>query len=656
MKNITKNINLIEFEYNNVSNKLKNISKLKFMEHVIDTNNNEENINNEIQLKNSEKDKEKSNKISIVTKEEKEIFMVNKFKTAINRSYEAFLNNKAKDESSNSNFNNKDSNEILSVIEDDMMSIASSKILSVNKSSFKIKLPLVYGTIEYNSNKYIGMIDEGNNNKKALTSLEENKDDKEDNASILSRNLKEKNDNNYNKNDMFNPNNNYSYNPLAPRESSVSEFQRPDFNKLMESDMNYMKKQSLEFNLNNFNNQVNYTKSSNAQENLLMNSFSTQNQNLNLNLNLPKIPDPPKISNSTQKIKNIKIEKTSGKGVPKAPPLSLPQPPTIPGPGNSNKNMNVVPPSFKQPEIPTLNNSNNSNNSNNLMADIHTQIRNMKNNLNKSDIDNNYANNTNTSYDNDGNNNYNYHQNNGRRETLDTYNNLNPTGDHIESKPVNFKDTLNNKFNRGMLVGNMKAPNNSFKIEKNENIADRYNEASLENNNNNINQNIQKNGSPLESNKITLDKNKSITLNNFIRKKSLFDVEEDDEEDNTGLFKSNNKQPINLMIMKKNTSNLIDKETLSNIEKEKEKDRENIFNKDINNNNLNNINRRQTTFNKSIFKDHEFDDDENEKNINTNGKNFGLSSGAGAKNTNYNMNKRNTVVSKGLNLQSKKFI
>ena len=440
IKYLNKNINLIEFEYFNASNKLKNISKTRFVEHVVD--------NTPYII---EQDNNKKVYNEIISKEEKDLNLFNKYKKAFTKTVENLNNtNKASIDPSKDNDN-------FSVIDDDNVSVASSKFLSSANKAFKnSKLPYIYGTNEFKACKYLGLIDEGGYNSIA--------NDLKSNNVNLNENLQ----NNVSNNGNAKIENNNKF--LDDRKiSCVSELERPNFQSLIDSSPHdLMKKTSVEINLQNNNfgsNQIN---------NKINNQINNQNNNQNQN-NLQNNQN----STSVKVIENIPSK------VPKAPPVVFKKP-------NSN---NVVPNIQKIPEIPNINRDN-----------LNNEI-NIKSN-----------------------------QNTQNSDTTET------------NKVASFRDNLNNMFSgRGASkpiikntnpyeLKNNSEMNNPTKIENNQNI---FNEPSK------INQNT------------AFDKPKGINLDNFVRKSNLFDNDEDEEEDNTGLFKKNSTN-LSMMIQKKNTQKIIE--------------------------------------------------------------------------------------------------
>ena len=148
--NIGKNINIIEFEYNNVSNRLKNISIKRFVEHIVEDD-----------LKQDELPTKIKETPIIFSKEERERNILNKFKDSISKSLE------------NLNIRNlidiKEQNEGISLIDDDNISVSSSKYFSnFNKNkNLNLKLPYIIGTIDYFKNEYLGIF----NNTSILSNL-----------------------------------------------------------------------------------------------------------------------------------------------------------------------------------------------------------------------------------------------------------------------------------------------------------------------------------------------------------------------------------------------------------------------------------------------------------------------------------------------------
>jgi len=155
--NINKHINLIETEYNNTSNRLKNISIKRFMEHIVEDNGQliEEikPANNNLNSVNSNKIRENNNPTIILSKEERERNILNKFKSSITNSLENLNIKNLIDIKDNNNDNN------ISILDDDNVSISSSKYFnnSQKNKNLNIKLPFIIGTIDYFKNEYLGV-------------------------------------------------------------------------------------------------------------------------------------------------------------------------------------------------------------------------------------------------------------------------------------------------------------------------------------------------------------------------------------------------------------------------------------------------------------------------------------------------------------------
>jgi len=140
--NIDKHINLLETEFYNSSNKLKNISIKRFMEHVV-----EEDLLVTDEIK---PQKQRDNQI-ILSKEERDRNILNKFRSSITKSLE------------NLNIKNlidiKENIDNNSILDDDNMSVSSSKYLQnlQKQKNLNLKLPYLIGTIDYFKNEYLGI-------------------------------------------------------------------------------------------------------------------------------------------------------------------------------------------------------------------------------------------------------------------------------------------------------------------------------------------------------------------------------------------------------------------------------------------------------------------------------------------------------------------
>jgi hypothetical protein len=122
-------------------NSLKNISIRKFVEHVVDNN-----ATSSIQV-------ESKKMIPILSKEEREANLLNKFKNAINLSLEG-LNIK--------NLIDLKENNEGSIVEDDNVSVTSSRYFSNMQRSGNrnIKLPHIIGTNDFFKSEYLGVSNE----------------------------------------------------------------------------------------------------------------------------------------------------------------------------------------------------------------------------------------------------------------------------------------------------------------------------------------------------------------------------------------------------------------------------------------------------------------------------------------------------------------
>lgn len=146
MENIEKNINIIETEYNNTSNKLKNISTKRFMEHIVE----EENFPS---IEEATRPKMRENQVLILSKEERERNILINFKESICKSLEN-LNIKNLIEIKDNN-----NNENASILDDDNASISSSKYFAnfQKQKNLNVKLPYIIGTVDYFKSEFLGI-------------------------------------------------------------------------------------------------------------------------------------------------------------------------------------------------------------------------------------------------------------------------------------------------------------------------------------------------------------------------------------------------------------------------------------------------------------------------------------------------------------------
>lgn len=564
IKTINKNINLIEFEYFNVSNKLKNVSKKRFMEHIIDNTP----ISNETSnsIKNSNNDNNKNQINQIITREEREVSLMNNYKKAFNITLENLTINKIE--------NSKDNNpENSSVLEDDNISIASSKILTVGNKAFKnSRLPLIFGTKEFISARYLGLVDESNqpnvdvsnkstNNNPNINNKDNNLVASPENSNSRSQTTVYDNPNNNTNNTQVNMQNQnklnnhdnynyyrhyehtYDYNNSRP--SMVSEIARPNFQQLVDQEISLglNKKTSMEFNLMNNNNNINFMRN----QSLLIPNDNYSSSN--------KTNNTPQDSNTYNRsnISNHLTQANLRGNIPEAPVLPI-----------------VLLQKLKKIPRPQLSSSSTIY-TKNMNLDIH-----LTSNQNSEMIKN-----------------QNLIEKSNLRNKNYNENELNPSSlinQEIYNNSSSFKDNLNMKL--GGLRGKqliMPQTRNSM-MDNNSNEVDTFMNDDRNIYKSNLNQNIQNNYSgdinQINSNKIYLkntivnskslnnisqvpannnfEKPKTVTLNNFVRKSNLFEVEEDDEEDNTGLFRKATSSNINLILNKKNTqSNINTSEEIS---------------------------------------------------------------------------------------------
>jgi hypothetical protein len=136
LNKLNKNIELLHIDYMNSLNSLKNISIKKFVEHIVD----------DIVVPVPEVRKE----TIPLSREEREGVLLNKFRNAISISLEG-LNIK-------NLIDIKDSSDNVSSLEDDAVSVTSSRYFSnMNKQSKGVKLPFIIGTNEFFKSEYLGV-------------------------------------------------------------------------------------------------------------------------------------------------------------------------------------------------------------------------------------------------------------------------------------------------------------------------------------------------------------------------------------------------------------------------------------------------------------------------------------------------------------------
>lgn len=143
MENFNKNLELVNIDYFNALNSLKNVSIKKFVEHIVDTNETPRSMTTASETN--------PNEPMIISREEREINLLNKFKSAITKSLE------------NLNIKNlidvgRNDQEVQSNVDDDNVSVTSSKLFhnNLNKTQKNIKLPYIIGTHEFFKSEFLG--------------------------------------------------------------------------------------------------------------------------------------------------------------------------------------------------------------------------------------------------------------------------------------------------------------------------------------------------------------------------------------------------------------------------------------------------------------------------------------------------------------------
>jgi hypothetical protein len=204
LDNIDRNINLIETEFSNTSIKLKNISIKRFMEHVVD---------NKIDLENKNNQNLKEKNINIIlSKEERERNILSKFKDSITKSLENLNIKNLIDLKDNYNNNKEDKEDNISLLDDDNISITSSRYFAVTnkQKNSTVKLPYIIGTIDYFKNEFLGL----NNNNSILNHISSSVSYGNKSVSNHSLHYNRFNNNNFSKNLLENFNNEEKENKL----------------------------------------------------------------------------------------------------------------------------------------------------------------------------------------------------------------------------------------------------------------------------------------------------------------------------------------------------------------------------------------------------------------------------------------------------------
>ena len=143
LNNINRNLHLIEVDFFNSLNGLKSLSGSKFIEHVIDT-------------EDQKPEEEKVEEIQPSMEENIKDEHFNNINSILQRSFDFLaLRDQQKNQAKNNNNNNNNNQE------DDAMSM-NSRIMdnNITKNNRGLKLPLIIGSADFNQNEYIGLVND----------------------------------------------------------------------------------------------------------------------------------------------------------------------------------------------------------------------------------------------------------------------------------------------------------------------------------------------------------------------------------------------------------------------------------------------------------------------------------------------------------------
>ena len=145
---IEQHLEKADLEYYNSVNFLKNVSIKKFVEHIVNVDE-----NRPYDLSSRKKDKQ------MLSKEETDNLMLDRFRTSLTTSLEVISTR-----TNNNNPESRDHSDTMSIVDDDI-SVTSSRYFG-NKNHKGVKIPFIIGTPEFSKNDFLGVVTE---DKKVLT-------------------------------------------------------------------------------------------------------------------------------------------------------------------------------------------------------------------------------------------------------------------------------------------------------------------------------------------------------------------------------------------------------------------------------------------------------------------------------------------------------
>ena len=143
---IESHIEKADLDYYNNVNFLKNVSIKKFVEHII---NQEENRPYDIASRKSQS--------QVLTKDELDTNIFNKYKNSLTTSLDLIPTR------STNNNPEREHTDSISIADDDNVSVTSSKYFS-NKNHKGVKIPFIIGTPEFSKNNFLGIVLEDKKN------------------------------------------------------------------------------------------------------------------------------------------------------------------------------------------------------------------------------------------------------------------------------------------------------------------------------------------------------------------------------------------------------------------------------------------------------------------------------------------------------------
>jgi hypothetical protein len=153
---ISQHIEKLDIDYYKNINYFKNVSIKKFVEHIVNPDE-----NRPYDLHHPKKEKQ------ILSKEEMDTNLFSKFKSSLITSLEGISSRQTTSSSGNASELREHSDSI-SIADDDNMSVANSRYFS-SKNHKGVKIPFIIGTPEFAKNDYLGLVN--NEEKKNITEV-----------------------------------------------------------------------------------------------------------------------------------------------------------------------------------------------------------------------------------------------------------------------------------------------------------------------------------------------------------------------------------------------------------------------------------------------------------------------------------------------------